>query len=162
MKKIFFLLFTVIAAFETNTEEKNCDIVEEDIMMKVAYCDGTGTSNIKFEERSKPKPSGREILIDVKASGLNRIDTYMSKGAFGKVDVLGMEVSGVVSECGDQVTMYKPGDKVMALLKDGGHAQFVSVDERHVIPIPWGPLIRRSRCDSGAVAYCISVIISGG
>ena len=74
MKKIFFLLsvFISISIAERNTEEKNCDIVEEDIMMKVAYCDGTGTSNIKFEERSKPKPSGREILIDVKASGLNR------------------------------------------------------------------------------------------
>ena len=62
----------------------------------------------------------------------------MSKGAFGKVDVLGMEVSGVVSECGDQVTMYKKGDAVMALLKDGGHAQYVSVDERHAIPIKGG------------------------
>ena len=144
MKKIFlFFVLSVpiitIKAFEKNTEEKkNCDIVEEGIMMKVAYCDGTGTSNIKLEERSKPKPSQRQILIEVKASGLNRIDTYMSKGAFGKVDVLGMEVSGVVSECGDQVTMYKTGDKVMALLKDGGHAQFVSVDERHAIPISGG------------------------
>ena len=71
--KIFFILLVSIAAIETIEKEKNCNIEEN--MMKVAYCDGTGTSNIKFEQRSKPKPSGREILIRVKASGLNRIDT---------------------------------------------------------------------------------------
>jgi len=123
----------IVSTTTTTTNSKNCKIEEN--TMKVAYCDGSGTSSIKIEERSKPVPTGREVMIRVVASGLNRIDTYMSKGAFGKVDVLGMEVSGVVEACGDQVKTYKKGDSVMALLTDGGHSQYVVVDERHVIAV---------------------------
>lgn len=104
--------------------------------MKAAWCDGSGTSSIVIKKDvAIPEPSKREVLIEVHASGLNRIDTYMSKGAFGPIRTLGMEVSGVVVGVGDEASL-KTGTRVMALLSDGGHAQFVNVDERHVIPIP--------------------------
>lgn len=122
---------------KTSLKKKNDEIVmSSSKMMKIAFCDGTGTSSILFRDGTVPVPKSHEILIQVKASGLNRIDTYMSKGAFGKVDVLGMEVSGVVIGAGSEAKMYKDGTRVMALLKDGGHAQYIVVDERHAMPIP--------------------------
>ena len=66
--------------------------------MKAMLSDGTGT--LTLGEAPKPVPTGREILVEVLASGLNRIDVYMMKGMMGKVPILGMEVAGRVAGLG--------------------------------------------------------------
>jgi len=116
------------------------DVISEEHceMMKVAFCDGkTGTSGLEIRDAPKPKAGEGEALVRVAASGLNRIDTYMSKGAFGKVDVLGMEIAGTVEAVGTKCSSaFKKGSRVMALLSDGGHSQYVSVDESMLMPVP--------------------------
>jgi len=107
---------------------------EPTMTMKAMLSDGTG--KLELGEAPKPTPSGREILIEVFASGINRIDTYMMKGAFGRVPVLGMEVSGRVVALGPDAGQFKVGDSVLALLSDSGHAEFAVVDERHAMTVP--------------------------
>ena len=104
-------------------------------MMKAMTSDGTGA--LAMGEVAKPSPSGREILVEVYASGINRIDTYMMKGAFGEVPVLGMEISGRIVELGPECEgPLAVGDDVIALMSDSGQAEFATVDERHAMRKP--------------------------
>ena len=106
--------------------------------MRAAKCDGTGTSSIVIEEGlDVPTPGEGEVLLHVRASGLNRIDVYMAKGMFGKIDTLGMEVAGVVVRRGPKCEgSFVSGSRAMALLSDGGHAEYIVVDEKMLMPIP--------------------------
>ena len=89
---------------------------------------------------NKPVPRDNEILIEIKAAGLNRADIAQKKGLYppppGASKVLGLECSGVVESVGKEVKSKKPGDEVMALLGGGGYAEYVSCHEFHAINKP--------------------------
>lgn len=99
-----------------------------------------GPEVLKIEERPTPIPSENEVLIKVKAAGLNRSDIAQRKGNYpapsGAIqDVLGLEVAGIVEGLGKTVKRWKKGDKVMALITGGGYADYVTVDEGICLPI---------------------------
>lgn len=86
---------------------------------------------LKIEERSIPEISADEVLIKVKAIGVNRPDIFQRKGQYPApegvpADIPGLEVAGVIEKTGEKVTAFKPGDKVFALLAGGGYAEYVS------------------------------------
>lgn len=88
-------------------------------------------------------PSGNEVLIDVKASGINRSDILQRQGKYAAPDttsaeIPGLEVSGVIMACGPDVIQWKAGDEVCALLAGGGYAKYVIVKEGQCLPIPAG------------------------
>ena len=89
---------------------------------------------------NKPVPRDNEILIKIKAAGLNRADIAQKNGLYppppGASEVLGLECSGVVESVGKDVKSKKPGDEVMALLGGGGYAEYVSCHEFHAINKP--------------------------
>lgn len=80
-----------------------------------------------------------DVLIRVKAAGVNRPDIVQRLGAYppppGASPVLGLEVAGEVVEGAGR---WKAGDQVTALLGGGGYAQYAVVDARHALPIPAG------------------------
>ena len=82
-----------------------------------------------------------QVRIRVVAAGLNRADLLQAAGLYppppGVSDVLGLECAGVISEVGAG-SDWQVGDRVCALLAGGGMAHEVSVDARHVLPIPDG------------------------
>jgi NADPH2:quinone reductase len=84
-----------------------------------------------------PSPAEGQILIAVRAAGVNRPDILQRKGAYppppGAPHTLGLEVAGEVAVAAGR---WKVGDKVTALLGGGGYAQYVAVDARHALPIP--------------------------
>ena len=86
-----------------------------------------------------PEPRDGEILIRVKAAGVNRPDIVQRLGAYppppGAPATLGLEVAGEVAVAAGR---WKVGDRVCALLGGGGYAEYVAVDARHVLPIPDG------------------------
>ena len=86
---------------------------------------------------NKPVPRDNEILIEIKAAGLNRADIAQKKGLYppppGASEVLGLECSGVVESVGKEVKSKKPGDEVVALLGGGGYAEYVTCHEFHAI-----------------------------
>ncbi len=88
----------------------------------------------------RPQPGPGEILIAVKAAGINRPDIAQRNGHYppppGAPEILGLEVAGEVAMVGAGVSRWKSGDKVTALLGGGGYAQYAVVDARHALPIP--------------------------
>lgn len=88
-------------------------------------------------------PSKNEVLIQVKASGINRSDILQRQGKYAAPDstsneIPGLEVSGIITACGPEVTQWKKGDEVCALLAGGGYAEYVVVKEGQCLPIPDG------------------------
>ncbi len=90
----------------------------------------------------EPQIGDREVLIDVVAAGVNRADIVQREGNYpppdGASELLGLEVSGVVSAVGDRVSAWSVGEEVCALLAGGGYAEKVAVPAGQVLPIPSG------------------------
>src|SRR5580698_1871443 len=89
-----------------------------------------------------PQPGPGELLIRVKAAGVNRPDIIQRMGFYppppGAPTTLGLEVAGDVAALGEGTTRWSVGDEVCALLGGGGYAEYCRVDARHVLPIPRG------------------------
>lgn len=92
--------------------------------------------------RPRPVPRSGEILVRVRAAGVNRPDVLQRKGLYppppGASDVLGLEVAGEVAALGEGVERWRVGDRVCALLGGGGYAEYAVVDARHALAVPEG------------------------
>lgn len=108
-----------------------------------------GPDVLRFEEVEAPQPASDEVLVRVRASGLNaadwhimRADPALARLAFGlraprTPKVIGSDVAGVVEAVGDEVTRFVVGDRVMAeTMRQGGCAELVAIPEKHVGPMP--------------------------
>lgn len=98
-------------------------------------------SVLKIEERAMPTIADNEVLIKVKASGMNRLDVIQRKGHYPipdwvVADILGLEVAGTIEKIGSQVTEWKIGDDVIALIPGGGYAEYVNAPESVCIRKP--------------------------
>src|SRR5690606_23979112 len=96
----------------------------------------------KPEERPVPRPRPHEVLIKVKAAGVNRPDVAQRKGHYppppGASDLPGLEVAGEVVAVGTEVTRWQLGDAVTALTAGGGYAQYCIAPASNALPIPHG------------------------
>lgn len=102
-----------------------------------------GPEVLQLDDRQIPTPAATEVLIKVHAAGVNRPDIAQRKGHYpapkGAVaDIPGLEVAGEITAIGSNVNHWKVGDPVCALLTGGGYAEFVTVDQKQVLPIPTG------------------------
>lgn len=99
-----------------------------------------GTEKMTFGETERPLPGPGQILIKVVATSVNRPDIMQREGNYappkGESEILGLEASGTVALIGDQITQWKVGDRVMALLSGGGYAEYALAYATHVMPIP--------------------------
>lgn len=111
-------------------------------MTAIAITEPGGPRVLKPERRPLPEPGPGEILIKVRAAGVNRPDVAQRKGAYppppGASDLPGLEVSGVVAALGEGVARWKVGAEVCALTPGGGYAEYVKVHESNALPIPHG------------------------
>lgn len=93
-------------------------------------------------ERPVPVPKSNEILVKVAAAGVNRPDILQRMGLYpvppDASDLPGLEIAGEVAACGASVTMWKPGDKVCALVHGGGYAEYCVTPEVQALPMPKG------------------------
>ncbi|CAI5476924.1 unnamed protein product [Closterium sp. Yama58-4] len=115
--------------------------------MKAVVFDEPGGAEV-LQVREVPMPEVREgeVLIRVAATALNRADIMQRLGSYpppkGASPILGLECSGTVESVGSHVTRWKVGDQVCALLAGGGYAEYVSVPESQILPVPDGvPLV---------------------
>ncbi|NNL35524.1 MAG: NADPH:quinone oxidoreductase family protein [Silicimonas sp.] len=87
-----------------------------------------------------PAPTGSEVLLRVAATGLNFADLLMIRGEYQETPpppfVPGMEIAGVVQEVGEDVTGFRPGDRVMCAPVIGGLAGHALVEASLLRPIP--------------------------
>ena len=112
-------------------------------MTAVVVDGGKGSAEaLKAAQIPTPQPGPGEILIRVKAAGVNRPDIIQRMGFYppppGAPDILGLEVAGEVAAVGQGAARWAIGDEVCALLGGGGYAQYCRVDARHALPIPKG------------------------
>jgi NADPH2:quinone reductase len=95
---------------------------------------------MSVEDRDDPVPGDKEILIDVKAAGLNFADVLMIAGTYqvktAPPFVAGNEAAGVVAAVGSQVTRFKVGDSIIGALRGGAFAEKSIVAEESAIPLP--------------------------
>lgn len=94
-------------------------------------------------ERPTPQPGEGEVLIRVRAAGVNRPDVAQRKGHYpappgAPADIPGLEVAGVVEACGPGVTRWKKGDAVCALVSGGGYAEYAVAPGGCCLPLPQG------------------------
>jgi NADPH2:quinone reductase len=108
-----------------------------------------GPEVLAIEERPDPKPKPGEVLIEVKAFGINHAEVYFRKGAWGNVaEITGIECVGVVKA--DPQGCFRAGQKVFAIVGgmgrsiNGSYAELVSVPATNVAAInsdlPWEDL----------------------
>ncbi|MFN3512688.1 MAG: NAD(P)H-quinone oxidoreductase [Phenylobacterium sp.] len=107
-------------------------------MTAIAVEGGKGPAEaLKPVSLTRPIPKPGEILIRVKAAGVNRPDIVQRLGAYppppGAPETLGLEVAGEVVNAEGR---WQAGDRVCALLGGGGYAEYAVVDARHALPIP--------------------------
>jgi NADPH:quinone reductase len=99
-----------------------------------------GPEVLEMVEIDRPVPTGHEVLIEIKAIGVNYADTARREGQYVVKTPLpfipGAEIAGVVAAVGEQVTNAKPGMRVVTLIESGGYSEFALADERSLIPIP--------------------------
>ncbi|HMV41617.1 MAG TPA: NADPH:quinone oxidoreductase family protein [Leptospiraceae bacterium] len=95
-----------------------------------------------FKDVEDPTPKEGEVVLDIKASGMNFPDMLLIQGKYQmrpkRPFSPGIEVAGIVSAVGPGVTKWKIGDKAMGLSWLGGYAEKVAVAERNVYPMPDG------------------------
>jgi NADPH2:quinone reductase len=109
--------------------------------MKAIWMTGKGGPEVlEFREMEKPVPAAGEVLILVKAAGLNRADIYTrtSVSYGGETKIPGLEVSGIIEACGPGANRWQPGDAVCALLNGGGYAEYATVAAGQCLPVPEG------------------------
>ena len=98
---------------------------------------------LSWEERDDPVPGDTELLVAVRAAGLNAADLVQRAGFYPAPpgwpkDIPGMEFAGEVVAVGRQVTLFAPGNRVMAVVGGGAQATLAFVDETHALPVPAG------------------------
>tara|TARA_Y100000590_G_scaffold89805_1_gene101159 strand:- start:757 stop:1725 length:969 start_codon:yes stop_codon:yes gene_type:complete len=97
-------------------------------------------NNLFWKETPDPDLKENEVLIDIKASAINRADLLQRSGNYpvppGASPILGLECSGEIKDLGSQVSNFKKGERVCALLAGGGYAEKVAVPSGQVLRIP--------------------------
>ena len=97
---------------------------------------------LHWQQVPDPEPGPDDVLIQIAASGVNRADVMQRRGFYppppGASPYLGLECSGTVIATGADVTRWRAGDQVCALLTGGGYAERVAVPQGQVLSIPAG------------------------
>ena len=111
-------------------------------MRAIEITQAGGPEVLALCERPVPICGAEEILIKIEAAGVNRPDALQRAGAYdppkGASDLPGLEAAGEVVALGANVSRWKIGDKVCALLPGGGYAEFATTHQDHALPVPKG------------------------
>lgn len=114
--------------------------------MVAAVHEGFGGPEVfMVKHRQLPELRAQDLLVRVKAAGLNRAEILWRQGRYGERpgfgdndDIIGLEVAGTVAAMGSAVSGWKIGDRVMGLVGGGAYAQYARMDARLAMPIPAG------------------------
>jgi len=123
-----------------------------DTMRAVVISEFGGPEVLELREVPRPSVGPNEILVRVRASGLNRADLLQRRGLYPAPpgfpqDIPGLEYAGVVEAVGSDVGLWGVGDHVMGIVGGGGYGELVSVQEQAAVRVPLGVSLE----DAGAV-----------
>ncbi|MGH9085705.1 MAG: zinc-binding dehydrogenase [Acidimicrobiales bacterium] len=108
-------------------------------MYAVTIVDGA----LEWRQHLDPAPGTGEVLVDVRAAGLNGADRLQVAGLYppppgAPADIPGLELAGEVAALGPGASRFALGDRVMAVVAGGGQAERAVVHERLLLPVPGG------------------------
>ncbi|MFC6197458.1 NAD(P)H-quinone oxidoreductase [Ponticaulis profundi] len=96
--------------------------------------------SLKISTLERPEPKGGEVLLRVKAFGVNRGDLLQRKGFYpspkGASPLMGLEACGVVEAVGPDADRWSVGDRVCCIVPGGGYAEYAVVDSGSCLPLP--------------------------
>lgn len=109
--------------------------------MKAIIRNGDGGPEVlQLSEVPPPQPTQTQLLVDVKATALNRADLIQRRGGYpppqGESEILGLEIAGTVAGMGAAVTGFDEGDRIFGLVGGGGYAEQAVIDYRMAMVIP--------------------------
>lgn len=101
---------------------------------------GSPQKSLAIQEAPTPQAQAGQVLIKVQAIGVNFADVLKRQGLYPTKQkppyVPGFEVAGTVEALGPEAPSFQKGQRVLAILPDGGYADYVAAPARQVIPIP--------------------------
>jgi putative PIG3 family NAD(P)H quinone oxidoreductase len=137
-------------------------------MKAIAVRGEPGHPELRWEEAPAPEYGPADVLVDVKATAVNRADLSQARGNYppppGASEILGLEMAGEVRAVGPDVFGgWRPGDRVFALLPGGGYAEQVAVPSGMLIRIPdnWSYTDAAAVPEVWLTAY-LNLFIEGG
>ena len=118
------------------------------------------------EERAVPTPGEGELLIRMRAAGVNRPDVMQRKGLYpppkDASDIPGLEIAGEIAACGPAIKRWKEGDRVMALVSGGGYAEYCLAYAIHAMPVSTLPVIDAAAVPETTLTVWHNVFERGG
>ena len=127
-----------------------------------------GPEVLTLEEVPDPQIGPEEVLVDVRATALNRADLLQRMGlypspAWEAAEIPGLELAGVVAATGQRVTMWQPGDPVMGIVSGGAYAERVAVHERQLMAVPTSvPLADAAAIPEVFLTAWDALVVQGG
>src|SRR3954464_12182550 len=96
---------------------------------------------LSIADHPDPEPGAGEVLVRVRAAGINGADILQRKGGYpappgAPPDIPGIELAGEVVGLGSRAQRFAEGDRVMAIVGGGGQADLAVVHERQLMPVP--------------------------
>jgi NADPH2:quinone reductase len=96
---------------------------------------------VLVEEHPDPAPGAGQVLVRVRAAGVNGADMLQRRGRYpappgSPQDIPGLELAGEVEALGDGAARFSEGDRVMGIVGGGGQAELAVVHERQLMPVP--------------------------
>jgi putative PIG3 family NAD(P)H quinone oxidoreductase len=109
--------------------------------MKAVVLDGFGGPEVlKVSEVAPPTPAAGQVLVRVAATSVNRPDVVQREGRYppppGESEILGLEIAGTIAAVGADVSGFKPGERVLALVGGGAYAELATAHAGHVLRMP--------------------------
>ena len=118
------------------------EIAEEipEKMRAISIGEDKSPDMLSLSEYDTPRPDTHEILVKIRAAGVNRGDCYQRMGFYppppGASQVMGLEFAGTVVACGSGVTRWQVGARIAGLVAGGGYAEYGLLHEDHALEIP--------------------------
>jgi len=96
---------------------------------------------LQLADRPKPQPQPGKVLVKISAAGVNRPDVAQRKGNYppppgASTEIPGLEIAGTIVELGVDVSRWKVGDQVCALVIGAGYAEYCTVPAGQCLPVP--------------------------
>lgn len=110
-------------------------------MKAVVIAGAGGTEVLELREVPDPPFGPDDVRVRIQATAMNRADVLQRRGLYpappgAPPDIPGLEFAGRVEGCGERVRLLRPGDRVMAIVGGGAHAERISLPERLCLPVP--------------------------
>jgi NADPH2:quinone reductase len=125
-----------------NVQRESAAAVTEDGMRAIRFEKAGNADVVKLVNEPFPRLRPCDLLVRVRAAGLNRADILQRQGFYGEQPdfgdsvIPGLEISGEVVDLGAAATGFRDGDRVMAIVGGGAHAEYARVDSRMAMAVP--------------------------